>query len=359
MYLGEAHFVPLSLLGLLFDGTSVASSKPISGISVIVPVRNGGDTIERCIRSIEKQTHPVYEVIVIDDASTDETPTILGRLWGEYGNIRIFRNFENLGKAASISKVLPILQTPLTAIVDADTFLDKDYFLEVSKVFHRKDIIAASGTVLPTETEGVIERSRLIEYLHSQSTYKKLQEKVGAIFVTPGCCSIWRTEWLKKNGIPTDTVVEDMDLTWGAQVEGGKIAFIPNGVAYTNEPKSLVSFTRQTYRWFSWRPVLKKYWKKLNLKMKILIIWMLIENIAYIAWFGIITYLLLLGDVISAFLLLLIDVSVVTAIALWQGCKFKTPLRKVFSSIPRYYSLKVPTAFLFWKAFIKPKRAGW
>ncbi len=358
LYFGGG-FAPLSLLGLFFRGTPAFSSMPLSAITVIVPVRNGEKTIERCIKSIEEQSHPVFELIVIDDASTDMTPALLGKLWGKYGNMRIFGNSVNLGKAASVNKVLDSVQTPLTAIVDADTFLSEEYLFRVLKAFYKEDVVGVSGTVLPSEMGNMVEGSRLIEYLHGQFTYKTLQDKVNAVFVLPGCCSVWRTEWLRTNKIPTDTVVEDMDMSWEAQIRGNKIAFVPDGVCYTVEPDSLSGFARQTNRWFSWRPVLKKHWKDLTSRMKVLIIWMLAESIGYLVWLAVTIYLFLSGQFLSGLLMFLIDIVIMASVSVKEGQKLGVPLKKVFSSLPRYYFLRIPTAFLFWKSFIKPKRSGW
>lgn len=58
-------------------------------ISVIVPVYNGQDYLENCIRSIQSQTYPHKEIILINDGSTDHTGEICGRLDQEYDNIHV------------------------------------------------------------------------------------------------------------------------------------------------------------------------------------------------------------------------------------------------------------------------------
>lgn len=358
MYFGTP-FGPVSLLGLLFRGSPVASGIPQPAISVVVPVRNGEKTIEKCVKSIEEQQHPIFELILIDDASTDMTPILLGKISAKYRNIKILRNQERLGKAASINKALEKVQAPLVAVIDADTLLDTNYFFEVSKAFFKKDVVGASGMILPSKTSNTIEKSRLIEYLHGQSTYKPLQEKIGVMFVLAGCCSIWRTEWLKENKIPTETVVEDMDLTWEAQIKGKKVCYITNAVAYTDEPETLSKFAKQMERWFSWRPVVEKHAKEPSLALKTLVLWMLTESIGFLVWLGVTLYFALNGQVLSSFLMFLFDVSIVTLVSIWQGHKLRISVNKIFSSLPRYYLLRLPTAFLFWKSFIKPKRTGW
>src|SRR4030065_1550872 len=60
-------------------------------ISIIVPMRNEEKNVERCITSLMNQNYPRYEVIAVDDMSTDNTPTILEDLSNKYPNLRLVR----------------------------------------------------------------------------------------------------------------------------------------------------------------------------------------------------------------------------------------------------------------------------
>lgn len=357
MYLGPV-FAPLSLVGLLLRGSTVTATIPGTTISVIIPVHNGERTIEACIKSVKNQSLRPFEIIVVDDYSTDKTSFILGRLFERTPNLKVIRNERNLGKAASVERGLEHVHSPYVAIVDSDTYLDRDYFKYILGCFI-KGVVGASGTVLPAEGRGGIPKSRLVEYLHGQSTYKKIQINMGAVLVCPGCCSVWRTEWIKKNGIPKETLVEDMDLTWEAQIEGGKIAYVPEALAYTEEPETFRRYIRQISRWFSWRPVLEKHSKRMTNGLRILISWMLAESVGYVLWMGLLLYFLISGMVIQSLILLLIDVLIVSLVSIYQGLKIKYPIRKIVSALPYYYIFRIPTAIIFWKSFFSPKRNGW
>jgi cellulose synthase/poly-beta-1,6-N-acetylglucosamine synthase-like glycosyltransferase len=327
-------------------------------VSVVIPVYNGERTIDACIKAVKDQSLRPFEIIVVDDYSTDRTSFILGKLSERISNLKVIRNERNLGKAASVMRGLEHVRSPYVAIVDSDTYLDRDYLKNVLGSFI-KGVVGASGTVLPAETRGEISKSRLIEYLHSQSTYKKIQVHLGAVFVCPGCCSVWRTDWIKKNGIPRETVVEDLDLTWEAQIDGGKIAYVPGALAYTEEPENVKRYIKQISRWFSWRPVLEKHSKRMTNGLKIMISWMLAESVGYVIWMGLLLYFLLSGMIVSSLILLFIDLLIITLVCIYQGYKIKLPIRKIFSSLPYYYILRIPTAIVFWKSFFYPKRSGW
>jgi len=183
MYFRPA-FAPISLLGLLFKEGVIAGAVPNTQVSVIVPVYNGEETIEKCIRHIQGQSIRPLEVLVVDDGSSDMTPFMLGELVKAHPNLRIIRNRENMGKAGAVTTALKHVNSPYTAIIDADTYLDPDYIKNTLGAFHGEKIVAASGMVLPSDSEDLVSSSRLIEYLHSQSTYKQIQNKMGVTFVS-------------------------------------------------------------------------------------------------------------------------------------------------------------------------------
>lgn len=93
------------------------SDRPL--ISVIVPVYNGQDYLENCIRSIEEQTYRNLEVVVINDGSTDETGIVCDRLKRDYDNLRIlFLN--DKGVSAARNAGVDAAEGEFVTFVDAD-----------------------------------------------------------------------------------------------------------------------------------------------------------------------------------------------------------------------------------------------
>lgn len=88
-------------------------------ISVIVPVYNAQDYVERCVRSLMKQTYQNLEIILIDDGSTDDSLDICGKLKMEDGRIRVFSQ-PNRGVGAVRNLGLSLAQGAYLAFVDSD-----------------------------------------------------------------------------------------------------------------------------------------------------------------------------------------------------------------------------------------------
>ena len=74
----------------LLPSSAAPAGAPL--ISVVLPARNEAANIERCVYSLLAQNYPNFEVVVIDDGSTDATPLILVRLAAEHTRLRVVRN---------------------------------------------------------------------------------------------------------------------------------------------------------------------------------------------------------------------------------------------------------------------------
>ncbi|BCW98659.1 MAG: hypothetical protein KatS3mg024_1486 [Armatimonadota bacterium] len=87
-------------------------------VSVIMAAHNAGRFVAEAVESILRQTTPDWELIVVDDASTDDTPEVLRRF--DDPRISILRNDENSGPAVSRNRALQAAQGEYVAILDAD-----------------------------------------------------------------------------------------------------------------------------------------------------------------------------------------------------------------------------------------------
>jgi glycosyltransferase involved in cell wall biosynthesis/GT2 family glycosyltransferase len=123
-----------ALLGL----TSVRGHKEVF-FSVIVPVYNHKDYLPLCIQSILKQKHSNFELILIDDCSTQpEVKSFLARVAAEDNRIRVLYNEENRGIVKSTNQGIIASQAPYLAFVDCDDMLPKNALREVAKAVVRR-----------------------------------------------------------------------------------------------------------------------------------------------------------------------------------------------------------------------------
>ena len=98
----------------------ITSDTPL--VSVIMPVYNGERYLAQAIDSILVQSHAHFELIIVNDGSTDTTATILDQFMATDGRIRVLTNAEPMGKAGDLAKELGIRHAKgeYVAIMDAD-----------------------------------------------------------------------------------------------------------------------------------------------------------------------------------------------------------------------------------------------
>jgi glycosyltransferase involved in cell wall biosynthesis len=135
-----------------------------SKISIIVPVYNRENFIGRCIRSLLSQTlsREVFDIIVIDDGSTDDTSKILFAFKEE---IKWFRNKNNQGLSSAINLGIKKSKSEYIVRVDSDDYVNKD-FLKVLYLFaqHNKEIDAfACDYITVNQNEKVLKRENCLK----------------------------------------------------------------------------------------------------------------------------------------------------------------------------------------------------
>lgn len=165
-------------------------------VSVIVAAHNEERFIGRCLRSLVAQQFPrdKYDVIVVDDGSTDKTETILDTFADE---VKVLRNQENLGLPASLNKAITSTRSKFVVRVDADDYVNAA-FLDVLYLFLAENPqfdAAACDYLLVDDREEVIGRR------------DAMKEPIA-------CGIMFRTEQLIDIGLYDETFLrhEDRDL---------------------------------------------------------------------------------------------------------------------------------------------------
>jgi biofilm PGA synthesis N-glycosyltransferase PgaC len=223
-----------------------ADQRLVPGLTVIVPAYNEGESISDTIRSLQTQTRPPEEIIVVDDCSTDDTAAVAAA-----HGVTVLRPPQNTGsKAGAQTFALDRVRTELSMAVDADTTLAEDAIETLLSSLQDADVAAACGAVLPRHVRTVWERGRYVEYLFAFAFFKRIQDHYGRPMISSGCFSAYRTDALRAvGGWSTRTLAEDMDLTWTLYDAGWKVRFVPDAVCYPIEPQSFGLLRKQLRRW--------------------------------------------------------------------------------------------------------------
>jgi len=96
-------------------------------VSILIPVFNRQDHIAECIQSALDQTYRPIEIIVVDNASTDQTWEIIQNLASEHAQLSVFRNPENVGPVRNWKRCIEMADGPLAKFLFSDDLLYPNY----------------------------------------------------------------------------------------------------------------------------------------------------------------------------------------------------------------------------------------
>ncbi|HEV3352048.1 MAG TPA: glycosyltransferase [Acidimicrobiales bacterium] len=225
------------------SGRESAAPQALS-VTVIVPAHNEARVIDKTITAVNRlQTQPC-QVIVVDDGSTDETAAI-----ARSRGVTVLSQ-RRLGKAAALNTGVREAHGDVLVVLDSDTVLSPDFLDVVLKHFADPSVGAVAGNVKVGNRQGLLGRLQSLEYIASLNLDRRAQAAINVVGVVPGAAGAFRRSALvEAGGYPTDTLVEDMDLTVTLLQAGWRIPYEPGAVAYTEAPESIRDVVRQRRRW--------------------------------------------------------------------------------------------------------------
>ena len=212
--------------------------------SVLTPVFNGAQWIERCIESIAAQDFPHLEMLIVDDGSTDETPTLLEKYKSIYGWLRIIRQ-ANHGYCFTMNRLVREARGLFAIGVDSDNYLSANAMRECAAVINEcPDIeIIQMGRRAVSSLDPIIQPStsdRLsYEIYRSQDKILKAILSGKICHLSHGCKAI-RCELLAKQFFCGYPFGSDERVMERLLIEANAIAFLPSSfLAVSIRPDSL------------------------------------------------------------------------------------------------------------------------
>jgi len=220
-------------------------------VTIIVPAYNEGAVIEQALRSLLELDYPSYEVLVVDDGSTDDTYARAAALEGNYGDVvlRVVSKSNN-GKASALNTGISLARNPFVLCMDGDSRLGRDTLKAALRHFRDPNVGAVAGNVKVVNRRNIWTRLQALEYVEGLNMARRAQAFGRSVNIIPGPIGIFRREVLQQlGGYETDTFAEDADLTLKVLTAGWQIKYEERAVAWTEAPESLLDLLKQRYRW--------------------------------------------------------------------------------------------------------------
>ncbi len=263
-------------------------------ISVLVPAYNEEATICSAIRSLLQLSYPEYEVVVINDGSTDGTLDALRSAFEleafpeayyaqirtgdvhavlrsrRHGNLKVIDK-QNGGKADALNAGINASRYPLVCGIDADSVLERGSLHRVVQPFLRDSrVVATGGTVRVANgceiesghlrrvglPQSLLARFQVVEYLRAFLFGRLGWSAISGMLIISGAFGLFRKDAvIAIGGYRQNTIGEDMELVvrlhrvLRQRGTPYRIEFVPDPVCWTEAPEDLATLRNQRVRW--------------------------------------------------------------------------------------------------------------
>lgn len=277
-------------------------------VSIILPAHNEEKSVVSTIRSLLKTDYPEYEIVVVNDGSTDDTKAVLMDAFGlvkvpeayrrrldteqvegvyasvSHPRIRMVDKV-NGGKSDAINAGINCVRYPLFCVIDADCILQPESISRVVRPFLEDSRVVASGGVIRVLNgcsvvdgmlgkvglpKGFLPSFQLIEYLRAFLFGRMGWSPMNGLLIISGAFGVFKKEQIIAiGGYRQNTVGEDMDIVvrlhrhMRAEKRDYRITFVPDPVCWTEAPSDLASLKNQRVRWQ--RGLAESLWSNMGL----------------------------------------------------------------------------------------------
>jgi biofilm PGA synthesis N-glycosyltransferase PgaC len=195
--------------------------------------------------------YPCYEVIVVDDGSTDNTAAILREMAAAEPRLRLVRLLNNMGKAVALNAGVRAARHEIIVTIDADSYLDKEALRWLVRHFTRNPRTGAvTGNPRVLNRTSLLARIQTAEYSSIIGMIKRTQSIWGRLMTVSGVLAAYRLAALVDvNFWSTDSVTEDIDITWKLQRRSWEVHYEPRALVWVLVPETLRGLWKQRLRW--------------------------------------------------------------------------------------------------------------
>jgi GT2 family glycosyltransferase len=264
---------PKASFGVVRERFATAPRFPLAEwprVSVVVAAYNGGRTLKACLESLEKLDYPDYEVILVDDGSTDATARIVftGRDGGAEGpesegetyplfsdnagalahfaHLRYLRHAKNAGLSAARNTGIAASTGEIIAFTDSDCRVDEDWlFYLVGELLNREYAAMGGPNLLPPDDSAV---GAAVMVSPGGPAHVMLDDHQAEHI--PGCnMAFWRTALEAIGGFDTifTKAGDDVDVCWRLEQAGYKIGYSPAALVWHYRRSNLGAYLSQQH----------------------------------------------------------------------------------------------------------------
>jgi GT2 family glycosyltransferase len=214
-------------------------------VSIIILNYNGqrfiGDLLSKCVESVLSTDYPSFEVLFVDNASTDDSIGVVKSRFGSDNRLKFVQNNKNLGFAEGNNVGFRLAQGEYIALLNSDTQVDSCWLKNLVKATEPADVGAAQSKLLLMSKPNLMDcAGGLVDYYgyHLEKGRGKdasIYTKSSEIFYGKGASILLKRVALTRSGLFDKDIFmyyDETDLCWRIRLAGYKIVFAPTSIVY-------------------------------------------------------------------------------------------------------------------------------
>lgn len=223
-------------------------------VSILMPAHNESTILYPVIEEMTQLNYPNYEIIIINDGSSDDTADVIKDLARKYPIVRAIDLKPNCGKANALYLGTIASKGEILVGVDADSYLDKNALRYLVSHFVNKQngerVGAVTGNPRVRNRGTLLGKLQLCEYASIISLIKRTQRVLGKVMTVSGVCVAYRKRALMDCGFwDRDMMTEDIAVTWKLEKKFWDVRYEPRALCWMLVPETIKGLWRQRKRW--------------------------------------------------------------------------------------------------------------
>ena len=223
-------------------------------VSILLPCFNEEQTIEATVDGLLKLKYKHYELVMINDKSTDNTLDKMHEIVDKYPNreIKILDMPENGGKARGLNAALKTVDTDYVMVVDSDSYVASDALEHLmAMLLSDESYGAVTGAPIIQNRTTLLGKLQTLEYIGIIGNIKRAQSLYfNHVMTISGVLVCYRVSALRDiNYFNPKAMTEDIDATWRLYMQKYNVGYQPQARCYILAPESIKGLFRQRTRW--------------------------------------------------------------------------------------------------------------
>jgi len=195
--------------------------------------------------------YPNYDIILINDGSTDDTAAIIDDIAAKHVNVKAVQLASNQGKAMALTVGTMMSSSEYLVCIDGDAVLDPNCITWMMRHFLSGPRVGAvTGNPRIRNRSTLLGKLQVGEFSAVIGLIKRAQRVYGRVFTVSGVVAAFRKSALHQVGYwSTNMVTEDIDISWKMQTHYYDVRYEPNALCWILMPETLKGLWKQRVRW--------------------------------------------------------------------------------------------------------------